>query len=86
MSLGNAPIEEAYREKMNFLAKQLDWFFNGSAKKEDRHTGFMLLVFPFGDRSGRANYISNANRADVVTLLKEQLAYFEGQPDIKGEA
>ena len=33
-----------------------------------------------------ANYISNADRADVVTLLKEQLARFEGQPEMKGSA
>lgn len=84
--LGDAPIEDAYIGKMNFLAEQMDHFFNGDLRGEDRHTGFVLLVFPFGDGKGRANYISNANRADVVTLLKEQLARFEGQPELKGSA
>ena len=41
-----------------------------------------LLVFPFGDGPGRCNYISNGvNRDDVVTLMKEQIKRFEGQPD-----
>ena len=84
-TLGDAPIEEEYRAKMNFLAEQMDHFFNGDLRGEDRHTGFCLMVFEFGN-AGRANYISNANRADVVTMLKEQLARFEGQPEMKGTA
>lgn len=32
------------------------------------------------------NYISNAVRDDVVVLLKEQLARFEGSPDVTGHA
>lgn len=83
--LGDAPIEDAYRDKMNHLAHALDDFFNDGLKGEDRKVGFMLLVFNFGD-TGRANYISNAERADVVTLLKEQIARFEGQPEMKGSA
>jgi hypothetical protein len=35
------------------------------------------MVFPFDDKSGRCNYISNAERPDVVRLLKEQLRHFE---------
>ena len=31
-------------------------------------------------------YISNANRGDVVIMLKEQLKRFEGQPDLTGHA
>jgi predicted RNA-binding protein len=83
--LGDAPIEEAYRRKMNDLADALDTYFNGALRGEKRHTGFCLMVFRFGE-GGRANYISNANREDVVTLLKEQLARFEGQPELKGKA
>ena len=82
-TLGDAPIEDAYRAKMNFLAEQMDHFFNGDLRGEDRQVGFVLLVLNFG-KVGRANYISNVNRADVVTLLKEQLALFEGQPEMKG--
>jgi hypothetical protein len=47
------------------------------------------MVFPFSadaDGAHRCNYISNASREDVVVLLKEQLARFEGQPEIEGRA
>lgn len=82
--LGDAPIEKVYREKMNALANFLDHEFNGN--KKPKTTGFVMLVFPFEGHEGRCNYISNATRADVVTLLKEQLARFEGQPEVSGHA
>jgi hypothetical protein len=41
--------------------------------------GFVLLVFPLEGCEGLVNYISNTNRAEVVTLLKEQLARFSKQ-------
>jgi hypothetical protein len=45
------------------------------------------LVFPFGAEDGRCNYISNgADRRDIVTMLKEQIKRFEGQPDMEGHA
>lgn len=84
--LGDAPIQAEYRETMNKIARGLDEAFNGDAKGDERKTGFILLVFPFGDaEGGRCNYISNgADRRDVVTLLKEQIKRFEGQPEIVG--
>jgi hypothetical protein len=84
--LGDAPIEPEYVEKMNALAHVLDEFFNGTLKGHARKVGFCVMVFNFGDGPGRANYISNANRDDVVTLLKEQIKRFEGQPEMKGRA
>jgi hypothetical protein len=85
--LGDAPIDPAYREKMNKLASALDEIFNGDARGDDRKVGFVLLVFEFGEKQGRANYISNgADRSDIVTLFKEQIKRFEGQPDIIGHA
>jgi len=77
-NLGDAPIEPKYIEKMNDLARFLDRTFNGDLRGHKRKNGFVLMVFPFGDE-GRCNYISNGNRADVVTLLKEQIARFESQ-------
>jgi len=82
--LGDAPIEPKYREMMNNLAKGIDKILNGDEKP--KKVGFCLMMFNFGDSPGRCNYISNADRADVVTLLKEQLARFEGQPEIEGHA
>lgn len=84
--LGDEPIEQPYLEKMNVLAEILDEVFNGDYKGKDRKTGFVLMVFPFGSTEGRVNYISNADRKTIVTLLKEQVARFEGQPYMKGNA
>jgi hypothetical protein len=74
--IGDGPIDPAYREKMNQLARMLDGFFNGPVGGT-KLTGFVLMIFPFGDDSGRCNYISNAERPDVVRMLKEQLRHFE---------
>jgi hypothetical protein len=83
-TLGDAPITDEYRELMNKLAEGLDHIFNGD--EDPKKTGFVLIVFPFGTDARRCNYISNADRADVVTMLREQLARFEGMPDVTGRA
>jgi hypothetical protein len=86
-SLGDGPIEPEYIEMMNAMAGALDEMFNGKAKGKDRKTGFVLLVFPFADHEGRANFISNgADRKDIVALFKEMIARFEGQPETEGHA
>jgi hypothetical protein len=86
--LGDAPIEPAYIKQMKAIASVIDETFNGGAKGKDRKTGFVLMVFPFNEvtEGGRANYISNADRKDIVVMLKEQLKRFEGQPDVTGHA
>lgn len=86
--LGDAPIEEQYRKKMSAIVQALDEIFNGDKRGLDRTTGFVLMVFPYGEaQGGRCNYISNgAGRKDVVTLMKEMIARFEGQPEMKGRA
>jgi hypothetical protein len=61
---------------MNDLAADLDTIFNPST---ERMVGFVLLAFPLGGCEGLVNYISNAARDDVVTMLEEQLARFKGQ-------
>jgi hypothetical protein len=92
--LGDAPIEDEHRAQMNAIAQVLDETFNGKdaqprmhGKPDKRKVGFVLLVFPFGEKEGRCNYISNgADRRDVVTLMKEQIKRFEGQPEMTGRA
>jgi hypothetical protein len=86
--LGDAPIEPRYNAMMNEVARALDRFFNADVPAGARRkTGFVLLVFPFGGREGRCNYISNgADRRDIVTLMKEQIKRFEGQPEMEGHA
>jgi hypothetical protein len=85
--LGDAPVEPQYIKQMRALAEVIDEVFNGKPQERqgERTTGFVLLVFPFFDHHGRCNYMSNAKREDVVTMLKEQLARFEGRalPDAK---
>ena len=76
--LGDEPIEPEYIEKMQVLAHFLDEEFNGDKRGNERSTGFVMLVFPFGSKDGRCNYISNgADRGDVLKLLKEQAKRFE---------
>jgi len=78
--LGDGPVEAQYAEKMKNVARNVDIMFNGPGGGRD--IGFILMVFPFEDR-GRCNYMSNANREDVIVLLKEQLARFQGMPEVK---
>lgn len=82
--LGDRPIEPKYIRQMNTVAQSLDVLFNGDAKGPARTTGFVLMVFPFGDEgadTGRCNYISNgADRRDIVLLMKEMIQRFEGLP------
>lgn len=91
IAIGDGPIQAELRGFMNALADEIDSLLNGEAQGADRKTGFVLLVFPFTKPDGtayegRANYISNAKRDDIVVLLKQQLARFEGQPDVRGNA
>jgi len=84
-TLGDAPIEAKYRDQMNRLAAALDEILNPGKKGKDKKVGFVLLLFEYGSHEGRANYISNgADRGDIVTLFKEQIKRFEGQPDMTG--
>lgn len=85
--IGDAPIEPACQQQMNAVAQALDEIFNGQVGGPGRNTGFVLLVFPFDSHDGRCNYISNgADRVDIMTLFREQIARFEGSPDQKGHA
>jgi hypothetical protein len=70
------PIEPKYREWMNDFARSIDKFLNGDAAT--KRTGFVVLMFDFGDNS-RMNYISNAQREDMLPALRELLAHFEGR-------
>lgn len=74
---------------MRDVARALDAAFNGTsvALGGKRHTGFVLLTFPFNANDGQANYISNgANRKDMVAFLRETAARLEGQTPQGGNA
>lgn len=86
--LGDAPIQSDLIVRMNALARVIDEALNGDARGAERKNGFVLLAFPFGhDDGARCNFISNgADRKEIVTLFKEMIARFEGQPELKGRA
>jgi hypothetical protein len=71
--IGDAPVEARFENMLNALGMIIDEFINDSA---ERKNGFVLMIFPFHVQ-GRANYISNAHRDDVLIMLKEQVKLFE---------
>lgn len=76
-------VQLEYREQMKKIARAIDRMFNGDEKP--KKVAFFLAVFPFGSE-GRFNYMSNADRRDIIVLLKEMTARFEGQPEVSGRA
>ena len=86
--LGDEPIELSMRDAMNNIAVALDRILNGERidLSGERKNGFVLLIFPFGDQSGRCNYISNgADRDDIVRMFKEQIRQFEAAKIVEAE-
>jgi hypothetical protein len=72
-------------EIMRVIAQGLDDVLNG--QQRPKHNGFVLLVFPFDMPVGaRTNYVSNADRKDIIVALKEIVARFEGQAEVSGRA
>jgi hypothetical protein len=80
-------IEPAAADKLKGVMRALDEFVNEGVKGPGRQWGLVVFMFPYGAFDGRFNYISNgASRRDMVTLMKEMIARFEGQPELKGRA
>lgn len=79
----HGPIQEEHRARMNAIAEVLDIAFNGPTLPGVPRTpkvAFVVLTANFGDyEGGRVNYISNGERADIVTMMKELIARFEGR-------
>jgi len=77
-------MERTARE-LKAIASVLDDRFNGTIGP--KKVGFVLLVMPFdAPVDARVNYISNAERKDIIVMMKEVLARFEGQPEQTGTA
>ena len=80
-----APIQAQHHEVMNALAAGIDDILNGEVRP--KKNAFVLLMAEFGViENGRINYISNADRADIVAMLKEYLARIEGRYSDGGNA
>ncbi len=87
-TLGDGPVEAEYKRKMLAVMAAVDEMFNGDASSTDKQVGVVMLVFPYGDKTGRCNFMSNgADRDDIVTLFREMIGRFEGRvPDAAGRA
>lgn len=69
------PLDRTRRE-MQTMARVMDDHFNGT--DVPKKTCFVLLIMPFDGAPGsRVNYVSNGQRDDVLTMLKELTARFE---------
>lgn len=67
------PLPDDLAESMNEVGQLLSKTF--------KPQGFALFVFDMGS-GGNMNYISNANREDMLTAMKEFIAVAEGRrPD-----
>lgn len=64
-------VESGLHASMNRVADILADVFEGR--------GFALLVFPLNDQGGFMNYISNAQRDDMLTAMREFIATSEGR-------
>lgn len=60
------------------LASIIDQVLNPD--QENKGTGFCLLVFGF-NAPGISNYVSNANRADMIKALRETADRLEKNQD-----
>lgn len=76
--MADAPIQAQYREMLNGLASGIDDVLNGETRP--KKIGFALFMFEFGHvEANRVNYISNADRTEMLTAVREWLARAEGR-------
>jgi hypothetical protein len=72
------PVQLEFRRAFKDLATQLDVILNGekSVRNQDvPKIGFALFMFKFGEEhSTTVNYISNADRDDIIYTLETWLA------------
>lgn len=86
-SADHGPISAEMHDLMNGLARTLDDIFNGeNCPAGEKKIGFFLTTFNFNEDAGRFNYISNADKRDVHTMLKDILARIEGRMQSAGRA
>lgn len=69
------------------IMRTLDEFANPGLRGKDRKNAIVVMMFEFGTAPGRCNFMSNGvDRKDLVILMKEMVARFEGQPETEGRA
>jgi hypothetical protein len=88
--MSDEEIEMGIEEAMMSLKYALDRTLNGEQVKTDpnakRRNGFVLMLFPYDDLSGRCYVISNGiKRQDIVKMMKFQVEDFEKREEAMTE-
>lgn len=68
-----------FENDLHNIAKTLDIVFE---ERWGKRIGFALILFEF-NKPGKANYLSNADRADVIESLKEGIKMLESNQDLQ---
>jgi hypothetical protein len=88
--MSDEEIEMGIEEAMMSLKYALDRTLNGEQVKTDpnakRRNGFVLMLFPYDDLSGRCYVISNGiKRQDIVKMMRFQVEDFEKREEAMTE-
>lgn len=67
------------------IAQAIDSTLNAGKSGTDRKVAFVLLTYNSG-APGQGNYVSNADRKEMLVAMKEMLARMEGQAEQVGHA
>jgi hypothetical protein len=79
MRTGTPGAADDPRAYLNSLANMICYVLNGKSP-EPAQVGFALFVFPLGQaEGGYIDYLSNADRTDMMLALREFLAKQEGR-------
>jgi len=72
------PVQPEFVEFINKIGRAINKFLNPNPN--EKKYGFSILMFKFGEPNqfDRMNYLSNANREDMIASMKEFIARNEG--------
>lgn len=76
--------ERAIEEKLRPIMNDIGKIIGQAIRDAKENMGFALFVFDFGE-GGRINYISNAQREDMLATLKAFIASCEGRMQMEEE-
>ena len=68
-----------YEEAMQNFARELSEVLD---KLHGKHIGFTLITFDYDDPNGATNYISNADREDMILALGELIKVLKDHKDM----
>lgn len=75
----------ASRDAMMQVGEALDTLLNGTdarAGKIERKSGFVLIVFPFGEIGQRCNYVGvGAERAEMIEVMQRQIEVWKEEAE-----